>query len=130
MRLTQLQGEVNLRRDQFNRLTARATDLRQEGAVADTGMSPLGYAVAPSKPTFPNKPLILGGATGLGFAFGILLALLLELFGRKVRGVEDLQNGFDIPLLAVVRPARSPTSPSRGWLGLIALPNLGRLGRA
>ena len=78
-------------------------------------MTALGVAATPRKPTFPNIPLILGGALALGFAMGILVALLRELFGRRVRGIEDMQSAFDVPLLAVVKPTppRRPVDQRR-----------------
>ncbi|WP_332773034.1 hypothetical protein [Phenylobacterium sp.] len=102
-RLTQLQTEVNMRREQYNRASARAAEYRQEAAVTDPGMSPMGNAVTPRKPTFPNIPLILGGASALGFVMGLMVALLLELLGRRIRSVEDMRAAFDVPLLAVVK---------------------------
>lgn len=110
-RLNQLQAEVNLRRDQYNKSMARVVELRQEAAIADTGITGLGEAVTPQSPTFPNKPLIMGGALGLGFGLGVVLSLLLELFGRRVRSLEDLQSGLDAPLLAVL--ADEPDSRRR-----------------
>lgn len=101
-RLTQLQADVNMRREQYNKSMARIAELRQEASIADAGVSVLGEAVTPQKPSFPNKPLIFGGALGLGFGLGILLSLLLELFGRRVRSIEDLQSAIDAPLLAVI----------------------------
>ncbi|KRB42688.1 Wzz/FepE/Etk N-terminal domain-containing protein [Phenylobacterium sp. Root700] len=119
-KLTQLQSEVNLRRDQYNKSMARIAELRREASVADSGISVLGESVTPKRPSFPNKPLILGGALALGFGLGILLSLLLELLGRRVRSVEDLQNSIDVPLLAVIdegpsgeRHARIPKLPHR-----------------
>jgi uncharacterized protein involved in exopolysaccharide biosynthesis len=102
-RLMQLQSEVDLRRDQFNKTAARAAALRQEAAIADTGLLPLGNAVMPQKPVFPNKPLIVVGSLGLGAGLGIFVSLLMELFARRVRGVEDLQH-LEVPLLAVIGP--------------------------
>ncbi len=101
-RLNQLQAEVNLRREQYNRSIAKAAGLRQEASVADTGLTPLGDAVTPRSPSFPKKPLILGGALGLGLGLGLLLSLLLELFGRRVRAPEDLENALDAPVFAVL----------------------------
>lgn len=101
-RLTQLQADVNLRRDQYNKSLARIAELRQEAAIADAGITTLGEAVTPQSPSFPNKPLILGGSLFLGFGMGILLSLLLELFGRRVRSIEDLEAAIDVPLLAVI----------------------------
>lgn len=110
-RLMQLQAEVNVRRDQYNKSMARIAELRREASVADSGITSLGDAATPQNPSFPNKPLILGGALGLGLGIGILLSLLLELFGRRVRSVEDLQSSIDAPLLAVVD---APSSADRG----------------
>lgn len=122
-RLNQLQAEVNLRRDQYNKSMARVAELRQEASVADTGITTLAEAVMPQAPSFPNKPLILGGAVGFGFGLGVLLSLLLELFGRRVRSVEDMQASVDAPLLAVIS---GPPQPRRS----IGLPGSFRARRA
>lgn len=110
-KLMQLQADVDLRRDQYKKSMSRIAQLRQEASIADTGIEVLGEAVTPQSPSFPKKPLILGGALGLGFALGILLSLLLELFGRRVRSIEDLQSSIDAPLLAVID--RPPGAPRR-----------------
>jgi uncharacterized protein involved in exopolysaccharide biosynthesis len=107
-RLRQLQTEVNLRRDQFDKASARAADYMQQEGVADTGIVPLGSAVTPQKPVFPNMPLIMIGSVGLGLGMGVFSALLVELLGRRVRGVEDLRSLEEAPLLAVIP---GPTRP-------------------
>jgi uncharacterized protein involved in exopolysaccharide biosynthesis len=101
-RLRQLHAEVAVRRDLYNKTVARAADLRQQAAAADTGLSPMGAATVPAAPSFPNVSLIMFGSLGLGLALGLMVAILLELLHRRVRGPEDLQSGLDIPLLAVV----------------------------
>ena len=101
-RLSQLQQDVALRRDQYTKSMERIAELRKEAAIADTGISSLGDAVMPQKAKFPNKPLIMGGALGMGFALGLALSVLLELFGRRVRGPEDLTEALDVPLLAII----------------------------
>ena len=107
-RLTQLQAEVDLRRNEFQTTATKAAQFRQEAAIGDSGLTPLGAAVTPRSPQFPNKPLMLAGSLSLGMAAGVLFALLLELLGRRVRGVEDLQSSIDLPLLAVVADAPKP----------------------
>jgi uncharacterized protein involved in exopolysaccharide biosynthesis len=101
-RMRQLQGEVDLRRDQYRSASARAAQFSLEAAVSDNGLTPLGIVITPDKAAFPNKPLILGGALGLGFAMGLALALLLELLNRRVRSVEDLRLTSDIHCIGVV----------------------------
>jgi hypothetical protein len=61
--------------------------------------------VTPTKPAFPNKLLILGGALGLGAGLGLVLAVLVELLNRRVRGVEDLDFEGGLECLAVVGSA-------------------------
>lgn len=115
-RLNQLQSDVNLRRDQYNKSMSRIAELRQEAGIADTGLLPLGEAVTPRSPSFPNKPLILGGALGFGFGMGILLSLLLELFGRRVRSAEDLRTSLDVPLLGIIQgPPSVGVQKKRGF---------------
>lgn len=101
-RLNELQTRINLHRAQLEKVLGRASDLRQEAAVADSGITVLSEAITPRDPSFPNKPLIFGGALVLGAAIGLALSLLLELLRRRVRGVEDLEHGIDPPLLAVI----------------------------
>ena len=103
-RLRQLQADVDMRRDMYNKTAAKAADLRQQATVNDTGLTPLGPAFVPAKPGFPNMPLIVIGSAGLGLSMGFLMALLFELLYRRVRGYEDLQSAVDAPVLAVVIP--------------------------
>lgn len=106
-RLRQLQSEVELRRDQYKKTAERAAELNLEAGVADSGMSPLGVVVTPGKPAFPNKPLILGGSFALGAAMGLVLAVLVELLNRRVRGMEDLALDQGFNCLAVINSAAS-----------------------
>ena len=104
-RLRQLQSEVDLRREQYKKTAERAADLMLESGVADSGMSPIGVVVTPTKPAFPNRLLILGGSLGLGAGLGLVLAVLVELLNRRVRGVEDLDFDTGVECLAVVGSA-------------------------
>jgi polysaccharide biosynthesis transport protein len=102
-RLKILQTEVDILQDQYNKTVAREADFRQQAGIVDAGLSALGSASAPQSPSFPNKPLILGGSFGLGLGFGILMALLIELLDRRVRGPKDLSAALNLPVLAVLR---------------------------
>lgn len=126
-RLTQLQAEVNLHRGQMEKALERAVELRQEAAVADSGITVLSEAVTPRWPTFPNKPLIFGGGLAIGAAVGLLLSLILEFLQRRVRGIEDLQNAFDVPLLAVISTGSAPPKgPSLPMIDRLRRPRRGR----
>jgi uncharacterized protein involved in exopolysaccharide biosynthesis len=89
-RLRLMQDEIDLRRDQYNKSVARAAQLRQESDVAESGVIPLANAITPQTPVFPKKGLIIGASIPAGAGLGVLVALLMELFGRRVRSAEDL----------------------------------------
>lgn len=103
--LRQLQSEVDLRREQYQKTSERAAELSLEAGVADAGMSPVGVVVTPTKPAFPNKPLIILGSLGLGAGLGLVLAVLIELLNRRVRGIEDLDFDRNLNCLAIVGTA-------------------------
>ena len=68
--LSQFLADIELRRDEYSKMAAKAADFGREAAVGDAGLTALGSAVTPQSPAFPKKPLILGGALGLGLAMG------------------------------------------------------------
>lgn len=117
-KLRQLQAEVDLRRDQYKTTSARAAELALQASLTDPGLTPVGLVVAPPKPAFPNKPLMVGGAGALGMGLGLALALLLELLNRRVRGVEDLNLSSELKCIAVVSTPRPKISLIRRILGL------------
>lgn len=116
--LRQLQSEVDLRRDQYKKTAARGAELALQASLTDPGLTAMGVVLAPTKPAFPNKPLVLGGAAALGAGLGLGLALLLELLNRRVRGVEDLKISSDVLCIGVVRSPRPKLSFVRRALGL------------
>jgi uncharacterized protein involved in exopolysaccharide biosynthesis len=101
-RVRLLQDDVNLRREEYNKSAARAADLRQEAEVADAGVTPLGPAVTPQTPIFPQPLILIPVGVAGGLALGLGLALVLELFGRRIRSSEDLRDAARAPVLAVV----------------------------
>jgi len=124
-RLRLMQDEIDLRRDQYNKAVARSAQLRQEADVAESGVVPLASATTPQSPVFPNKPLIIGGATVAGMLLGLLIALMREIFNRRVRSAEDLHGAVDAPVLAVIRSAQVAKPP---WWARLAKPRAaGRL---
>ncbi len=90
--LRNLHTEVELQRDFYNKTAQKEIDFRQQAAATDAGVTALGTASAPLSPSYPKIPLIVGGSFALGLGLGVLLALLIELLNRRVRGAEDLQS--------------------------------------
>lgn len=108
-----LQREVDLRRTQYEKAAARTADLKLEADVDETGLVPLGVAVGDGTPSFPNIPLIGTLAAFGGLVLGLIVALGVELLGRRVRGSEDLAAAAHVPVLAII--ADAARSPVRDW---------------
>jgi uncharacterized protein involved in exopolysaccharide biosynthesis len=105
----QLATDVAVLQDQYQKTVARAADLQQQGEVDDSGLTLLGSAVPPTSPSFPNWPLLIVGSIGLGAGIGVLIAMLLELLNRRVRGVEDLRfEGVPVLGMMTTLPAGKP----------------------
>lgn len=101
-RLSQLQQDVELRREWYQRTNAKAAEFREQSVSADAGVTPLGSATTPKEPAFPNYLLIVPGAIILGLGVGVLISLLMELFGRRVRSVGDLDLAGPAPLICII----------------------------
>lgn len=106
-KVMQLQRDVTLKQDQYMKAAQRVADLRLEASSNDTGMTTLSEASAPESPYYPKVPMIIGGAAGFGLGLGVLVALLVELLGRRVRSAEDLEVAVDAPVLGVIQSRAS-----------------------
>ena len=101
-KIAQINSDIDVKRDQYLRSAQRAAQLTLESSTAETTITPLGEATVPDAPSSPKVPLIIFGAIGFGLALGIGLALLIELFGRRVRCDEDLEYAAKAPVFAVI----------------------------
>jgi succinoglycan biosynthesis transport protein ExoP len=123
-----MQDEIDLRRDQYNKGVARAAQLRQEAEIAEAGVVPLAAAVTPQSPEFPKKGIIIPAAVFGGAGLGIVIGLVLELIGRRVRSADDLAGAIKAPVLAVVRGAPTPVKSRLTMPGLRRAPRAAAAG--
>lgn len=103
-----MQDQIDVQRDRYTDTTKAAAQQKQLANVGDGGVTPVGLPEGSKKPAFPNKPLILLGSMGLGLMLSGLVALLIELFGRRVRAEQDLQlavGGVNLTVLPKLRLA-------------------------
>ncbi|NBW77030.1 MAG: chain length determinant protein [Sphingomonadaceae bacterium] len=104
-----LSVEVAVLRDQFQKASMRVAELEQQAEAIESGLTLLGAATAPDKPSFPNWPLIIFGSLGLGLMLGVIGAMIAELLARRVRCSADLRFG-DLPILGEMAVPAKRTS--------------------
>ncbi|WP_287459508.1 Wzz/FepE/Etk N-terminal domain-containing protein [Sphingomonas sp.] len=104
----QLAADVTVLRDQYAKTVQKAADEQQKSESTITGLTLLGNATEPTSPIFPKWPLVIAGSLGLGFLFGLLLSMLVELLARRVRGPEDL-NLAGVPVVGIMASNAPPT---------------------
>lgn len=105
--LRQLQTQIDVLRDQFQKTSARAADFSQQAQARESGISEMGPATAPTTPSSPKVGKIVLGALLGGLAIGLMLAIVIELLRRKVRGPDDLAE-LKVPLLGIIAPNQKP----------------------
>lgn len=100
--LQRMENDVALKRDQYLKSAQRFADLRLEADTTNAQITDLGPTTGSTRPSFPNRPLIIGSAIASGLGLGILLALLVELLNRRVRSEDDLAGAASAPVFATV----------------------------
>ncbi|MCG2840234.1 Wzz/FepE/Etk N-terminal domain-containing protein [Sandaracinobacter sp. RS1-74] len=109
-----LNREVELKRQQYERASARTDELLLQADVSEAGLVMLGDPVASRTPSYPKVNLIVGLAAFFGLALGTLAAIIAEFIARRVRGYEDLAYAAGVPVLVTV--GSSKPSPLRSRL--------------
>lgn len=107
-RVKQMELDIAIKKDQYQKAASRASELNLEAQVGDAGLTPLGAASAPSRPSWPNRPLIVFAAFSLGAALGVGLALFIELLNRRIRSHQDLEAATNAPIFTIIGDQRDP----------------------
>ncbi len=103
VQLTVLQRDLESAQRALDSASQRFTQTRLEGQANQTDVAVLNPAIAPLEPSGPRVKLnvllsvFLGGLLGVGFS------LLAEAMDRRVRSREDIIQGMDIPVFAVIQ---------------------------
>lgn len=88
----------------------RALDNKSKAATGDTietlskgqRITVIEQAIAPRKPTSPNRPLIMLSGVGGGVMLGLIFLSLLELMNQNIRRPADLTKGLGITPFATL----------------------------
>jgi succinoglycan biosynthesis transport protein ExoP len=97
-----VQDEIDAKAEEVKDINLRVAQLREMSNLNATSASPIGVATVEPRPAFPDPTLILGGTATLGVVLGCLMAIFVELMGRRVRAEKDLTDLIAAPLLGVV----------------------------
>jgi succinoglycan biosynthesis transport protein ExoP len=125
--LTVLTRNVESAQRTYDAAMQRAVVSQVEARASQTNVALLDPAVAPRGPSHPKVALNIALSVLVGTMLGMGMAILLELLDRRVRAPSDLDQGQDVPLLAVLNARLRARKPLLGRLTGTrrALPNLG-----
>jgi len=124
--LTVLTRDAESAQRTYEAAMQRSVISQVEGRASQTNVALLNPAVAPRRPSHPKIALNIALAVVVGTMLGMGMAILTELFDRRVRAPSDLDHGQNVPLLAVLNARLRAGNPLLGRLSGTrrALPNL------
>ncbi|HXZ68137.1 MAG TPA: Wzz/FepE/Etk N-terminal domain-containing protein [Alphaproteobacteria bacterium] len=99
-------NQVKTKRAELDQTVARSGQEAIESRVSTVSAVVLSPADPPAKPNFPNLLLNTALAIGFGGFFGLVMAVLVELFDRRIRSAEDFEDAAGAPVI-VVMPKRA-----------------------
>lgn len=97
-----LQKDVLTAQGAYDTVLGRLNQTNLESQSTLTNVGVLSSAVEPPYPAFPKIPLFVGVAVVIGALLAMGIALMREMFDRRVRTVEDLTEQLQLPLLCVM----------------------------
>ena len=118
--LAVLAADVDSAQRAFDGVNARANQTELESRSTQTNLYVLNPASEPTQPSTPRTTLNLLLSLFVGTLLGVGVALLKELFDRRVRSAAELVQVLEIPLLGVL--ARKSSGRLFGRKETAALP--------
>ncbi len=112
---TVLRRNVESAERAYDTAMQRSVVSQVDSRASQTNVTVLSPAVVPATPHRPRVVLNIILSIAVGMMLGVSAVILLEIFDRRVRSAQDLENGWDVPLLGVLNPWKSAA---------IALPGL------
>jgi chain length determinant protein EpsF len=122
---TVLRRNVESAERAYDTAMQRSVVSQVESRASQTNVTVLNPAFVPSTPSQPKIFLNIVLSVVVGTMLGIGIVILMEMFDRRVRSRNDLDNAWNVPLLGVLnawQPAGIPLLGRPGGAGR-ALPN-------
>ena len=105
--LNVLRRDIESAQRAFEQVSQRASQTNIESQTNQTNILVLNTATPPTDPSKPKVFLNVLVSIFLGTLLGVGLALMMELFNRRVRSGTDLADALGVPLLGTVSSARA-----------------------
>ena len=101
---TVLRRNVESAERAYDTAMQRSVVSQVDSRASQTNVTVLSPAVVPATPHRPRVVLNIILSIAVGVMLGVSAVILLEIFDRRVRSAQDLENGWDVPLLGVLNP--------------------------
>lgn len=106
--LSVLEREIEIAQRVYENILARQSQMGLESNNNQNNIVLVTAATEPSKHSFPRLPLALLLALTVGTLLAIIVVLGIEMFDRRIRGIQDLIQGSGLPVVGVLpNPAKS-----------------------
>lgn len=100
--LTVLRRNVESAERAYDTAMQRSVVSQVDSRASQTNVTVLNPAFVPGAPSHPKVVLNIVLSLLVGTMLGIGIVTLMEMFDRRVRSPNDLESGWDVPMLAVL----------------------------
>ena len=97
-----LQRDVDINQQLYNSFFTRLKETDELGGFESANARVLDSAVVPSRPSEPNKKLLIGAAFVFSIGFGVFLAITMETLNSGIRSVEDVERKLGQRMLGLI----------------------------
>jgi uncharacterized protein involved in exopolysaccharide biosynthesis len=116
-----LMRDVDISQKAYEIAMQRSVDKRVESRASLTNVSLLNAATVPFKAARPRVGLNIGLSAVVGALLGLCMIYLLEMFDRRVRSFGDMENEWNIPLLAELNTSHPVQTRLLGSSGAVPI---------
>ena len=103
-----LKREVEINKEIYNALIRKYKETDIGSAIAQTEANVIERANLPTSPIYPNKRLLITLSWLIGLFVGLGFAIVAAYIDTSIKGPEDIEEYFSIPLLSVVGKYEKP----------------------